>query len=162
MTLQINNPNVLDLSEWQKVITEVNNLSRRIDAITNKYGSGTTDSALWTTADFNKEFNIGTQKIIFGKQKIDTTDVTIKTGNFLHEYVSFAQSPGVVVFSSTPIVTATIQFSKKTLPTNNTNAIISIYNVSKDGFDYRISNPPAATSDWGGFFYVNYIAIGPQ
>lgn len=164
MTLQINNPNVLDLSEWQKVITEVNNLSNRIDAITTRYGAGSADTALWTTTDFSKEFSLGTQRIIFGKKKVNTADGTIKTGNFLHDYVDFNESPGVTVFTSKPIVTATIQFSKTDLPTNNTNVMISVYNVSKDGFDYRISNPPVSgtTRDWNGFFYINYIAIGPQ
>lgn len=163
MTLQINNPNVLDLSEWQKVIAEVNNLSNRVDAITTKYGAGSADTALWSVTDFNKEFNLGTHRIIFGKQKIDTTDPTIKTGNFLHDYVSFAQSPGVTVFTAKPIITATLQFGATTsVPGSNTNAIVVVYNVSKDGFSYRVSNPPSATSDWNGYFYINYIAIGPQ
>lgn len=162
MTLQINNPNVIDLSEWQKVITEVNNLSHRIDAITTKYGAGSSDTTLWNTTDFSKEFNIGTQRIIFGKQKIITSDPTIKTGNFLHDYVNFNQSTGVTVFTAKPIITATIQFGADSLPTHNTNTIVSVYNVSENGFSYRISNPPAATSDWNGYFYINYIAIGPQ
>jgi hypothetical protein len=163
MTLQINNPNVLDLSEWQKVINEVNNLSNRIDAITTRYGAGSADTALWTATDFSKEFNLGTQRIIFGKKKVDTTDTTIKTGNFYHDYVDFDESPGVTVFTAKPIITATLQFGASSpVPNKNTNAIVSLYNVSKDGFSYRISNPPAATSDWNGYFYVNYIAIGPQ
>jgi len=162
MTLSISNPNVLDLSEWQKVINEVNNLSQRIDAITNRYGTGITDSALWTTSDFSKEFNLGTQKFIFGKEKLVIADSTI-TGNFYNGDISFNTSSGVTVFSQMPIITATIQFSKTTLPTNNTNIMITVYNVTKDGFSYRIANPPTSgTSNWAGQFYINYIAIGPQ
>jgi hypothetical protein len=162
MTLSISNPNVLDLSEWQKVINEVNNLSQRIDAITNKYGTGITDTALWTTTDFSKEFNLGTQRIIFGKVKLNVEDLSNKTGNFFHDYIAFDTSSGVTVFSQKPILTATIQFGASTLPTTNSNPILAVYNVSKDGFSYRVSNPPAATGDWNGYFYINYIAIGAQ
>lgn len=162
MGLSISNPNVLDLSEWQKVITEVNNLSKRLDAITNKYGTGIGDSAAWTTPNFSKEFNLGTHKIIFGKEKFVFADNTIDRGFYAGD-ISFNTSDGVTVFSQLPIITATIQFTGATMPTNNKNIMVTIYKATKDGFSYRVANPATSgSSDWSGQFYVNYIAIGPQ
>jgi hypothetical protein len=162
MTIQLTNPNILDLTEWQKVINEINNISAKIDAITTSQGAQSTDSIDWNTLkNFSQQFNVGTQKILFGKEEVVFANLT-KNGNFYEGAVSFSETTGVGAFKAKPIITASAVFSNTTMPTNNAGINISVFNPTETGFGYRLTNTLHSSGTLGGRIYVNWIAIGPQ
>ena len=169
MTIQLTNPNILDLTEWQKVINEINNLSAKIDAITTSQGALTTDALDWNSlTTFSQQFNIGTQKILFGKEKATIADLT-KTGNFYEGSINFSETSGVGAFKAKPIINANLVSSKATLPTSKPGISMILFNPTDTGFSYRLTNTLSATGtlsgDIGpltGIWYVNWVAIGPQ
>lgn len=162
MTVEISNPNILDLAEWMQVVNEVNTLSRRVDAIITNSGAVSTGSVDWNSSKkYSQEFNLGAHKITFGKVDCVVANETT-TGYFVSGDVLFADlNVGNSAFSGKPIITATIQFGNTTLPEQNDDLVITIFNASSTGFSYRVMNAGSHTVP-SGHFYINWIAIGPK
>ena len=161
MTIQLTNPNILDLTEWQKVINEINQLSARIDAITTSQGALTTGAVDWNAGPtFSQQFNIGTQKILFGREKFVVASES-PNGSFYTGTVNFSETTGVGSFKAKPIVTTTIASTSNVMLTSNANIVMTIFNTTSTGFSYRLTNAGTQTS-LSGQFYINWIAIGPQ
>lgn len=166
MTIQLTNPNILDLTEWQKVINEVNSISARIDAITTSQGALVTTAVDWnSTPTFSQQFNGGTQKILFGKEKAtfgDSSNV-LQVLDFYEGAVVFSETSGISGFKAKPIVTATLASSSSVMPLSNPDAVVVIFNITNTGFGYRLIN--AGSHDPftnNSIIYINWIAIGPQ
>ena len=162
MTIQLTNPNILDLTEWQKVVNEITNLSARIDAITTGQGALKTSPTDWNAVStFSQQFNLGSQKILFGKEKAVIADLT-PSGNFYEGDVIFADTEiGVGAFGAKPIITATVVFGNQTIPSANKDIVVTLFNPSSTGFNYRLLNAGSHTN-LSGYIYINWIAIGPQ
>lgn len=162
MTVQLTNPNILDLTEWQKVINEINNLSARIDALTTSQGALTTTAVDWnSTPTFSQQFNIGNQKILFGKEKATAATLT-KTGFFYEGAVNFSETAGIVAFKAKPIITATIAFAGTSLTTFNPDLTLTIFNPTENGFGYRLVNAGSHIDfNAGSTIHINWIAVGP-
>lgn len=159
MSIQLTNPNILDLTEWQKVVNEITNLSARIDAITTGQGGLKTTPTDWNSGStFTQQFNIGSNKILFGKEKATISELT-PSGNFYEGEVTFTGA-GIINFAAKPIVTATIVFGSQTIPSSNKDIIVTLFNVTGGGFNYRLINAGSHTN-LTGFIYINWIAIGP-
>jgi hypothetical protein len=169
--VKISDPNIIDLAAWQQVINVVNQHTDSINAITNNFGvsasaSGPVD---WNgDNDVVHEFNSGTEKILYGRFKITiATDATDYNDQLVHGTIPFVDD-GTTVFSARPIVNATVQFghnSYNNLDDTNYNAIVHIFAVTAEKFEYRISralinqvNPEELT----GSFYISWQAIGPK
>ena len=169
--VKISDPNIIDLAAWQQVINVVNQHTDSINAITNNFGvsasaSGPVD---WNgDNDVVHEFNSGTEKILYGRFKITiANDATEYNDQMVHGTISFVDD-GTTVFSARPIVNATVQFGHSTfsaLDDSNYNAIVHVFAVTAEKFEYRISralinqtNPDELT----GSFYISWQAIGPK
>lgn len=162
MGIQLTNPNILDLTEWQKVINEINNLSDRIDGITTVQGSLMTAATDWNSStNFSQQFNMGNQKILFGKEKATIADLT-QTGNLYSGAIVFAETDGVGAFGAKPIITASIVFGNQSVPEPNDDVALVLFNASSTGFGYRVTSAGSNTKVLTGYFYINWIAIGPQ
>lgn len=159
MSIYLSNPNILDVTEWQKVVSEITNLSARIDAITTSQGAQKKSPTDWNAqTTFSEQFNVGSHKILFGKERITIADLS-KTGNLYEGDIVFADTD-TTAFAAKPIITATIQFGNTSLPQNNTNVVVTVFNPSSTGFNYRLTNAGTSTA-LSGAFYLNWIAIGP-
>lgn len=171
--IKISDPNVIDLAAWQQVINVVNQHSDSITAITNNFGSQGTGETNWNgTTDLSHEYDPGSQKIVYGKNKFITADAAFftSTDNKKHVYygeVVFADEvSGATSFNATPIVTASIQFSNQVTTMNGANIVLTVQTATSAGFTYRVTDsrstaaagvPIAVTQ-----FYINWMAIGPK
>lgn len=162
--IKIADPNIIDLSAWHQVINVVNQHSDTLTAITNNFGTVGTGTLDWT-GSFANEYNVGNQKILYGKAKADLTYVDA-SGQFYYGTVSYVDSiSGTTVFSSTPVVTATIfTGNSSTVSSTNADLTLHVYNVNQNTFNYRMyhnkynTNMPAPS----GTVYINWMAIGPR
>ena len=169
--VQIGDPNIIDVANWQQLIAAVDANTAAIGNITDKFGANG-GTVQWGTSNYSGAYTMGSQKIIYGRTLINaetstqhTTGKNIFYGNvlFVDEHGSGADS-----FTNKPLVTATIEFASETLPSYAENASIAIttWNVNKDGFSYRVTNPKSKFN--GPYvplrysFYINWIAIGPK
>jgi hypothetical protein len=172
--IKISDPNVIDLAAWQQVINVVNQHSDSITAITNNFGIQGTGETNWNgDSDLSHEYDPGSQKIAYGKNKFDPTSSTITStvasNNVKHVYygtVTFADEvSGATSFDAPPIITATIQNTQSTEVPWNAHIVLTTVAVTKSGFVYRVTNPNS-TSTTGiaitGTFFVNWMAIGPK
>ena len=76
--IKISDPNVIDLAAWQQVINVVNQHSDSITAITNNFGIQGTGETNWNgESDLSHEYDPGSQKIVYGKNKFDPTSSQI-------------------------------------------------------------------------------------
>jgi hypothetical protein len=170
--IKISDPNVIDLAAWQQVINVVNQHSDSISAITNNFGSQGTGETNWNTGtDISHEYDPGSQKVVYGKNKFDPAsdeiDFEVAANNakyIYHGNVVFADEvSGASSFDATPIVTATISLTQSV--TANVNIILTVTQVTQDGFKYRVTNS-RSTSAVGipivGAFFINWMAIGPK
>jgi len=169
--VKISDPNIIDLAAWQQVINVVNQHTDSINAITNNFGvsasaSGPVD---WNgDNDVVHEFNSGTEKILYGRFKITiATDATDYNDQLVHGTIPFVDD-GTTVFSARPIVNATVQFghnSYNNLDDTNYNAIVHIFAVTAEKFEYRISRAlinQVSPDELTGSFYISWQAIGPK
>jgi hypothetical protein len=162
MGIQLTNPNIIDLTEWQKVVNEITYLSARIDAITTAQGSLKSSSTDWSsTPSFSQQFNLGSHKILFGRDQAVVGDTLTESGGMYEGSVNFAETTGVGAFSAKPIITSTVVFGGTTLPSANKDIILTLFNVSNTGFNYRVRNSSSSTT-LSGKFYIHWTAIGPQ
>ena len=172
--IKISDPNVIDLAAWQQVINVVNQHSDSITAITNNFGIQGTGETNWQgDSDLSHEYDPGSQKIVFGKNKFnpDLDGITFDTAsnNVPQVYygdVVFADAvSGASSFDAPPIVTATIQNTQSTKVKWNSNIVVTVVAVTQEGFTYRVTNPNSTNSVGiaiTGTFFVNWMAIGPK
>jgi hypothetical protein len=162
MGIQLSNPNILDLTEWQKVINEINSISLRLDALTTGQGALPTAAVDWNgSAAFSQQFNIGNQKILFGKETIVMSNYTLN-GRFYEGDISFSETLGISGFKAKPIVTASIVYPTSSMPTANSGVSMVLFNQSSTGFKFRLTNTLVSAGTLTGTFLINWIAIGPQ
>jgi hypothetical protein len=172
--IKISDPNVIDLAAWQQVINVVNQHSDSITAITNNFGIQGTGETNWSGAsDLSHEYDPGSQKIVYGKNKFDPTSseitATVASNNVKHVYYGTVvfedEVSGASSFDAPPIITATIQNTQSTEVPWNAHIVVTIVAVTNSGFIYRVTNPNS-TSTVGiaitGTFFVNWMAIGPK
>lgn len=174
--IKISDPNIIDLAAWHQVINVVNQHSDSITSITNKFGTSGTGETSWN-GDVNiaQQYDPGSQKIIFGREKLfvsgDTPTGKANSENtMLYGDINFVDSvSGTSVFSARPMVTATMQFGYGDLgadiPSTNSSIVVTIHNLDKDGFSFRVkdaNSKPGTLVALTGFFYLNWIAIGPK
>jgi hypothetical protein len=171
--IKISDPNVIDLAAWQQVINVVNQHSDSITAITNNFGSQGTGETNWNgTTDLSHEYDPGSQKILYGKNKFITAegDALLSDDNKKHVYygsVTFADEvSGAISFDATPIVTTSLQFSNQTTTMTGANIVLTIQTVNEAGFTYRVtdsrSTKTAGVPITATQFYINWMAIGPK
>jgi hypothetical protein len=171
--IKISDPNIIDLAAWHQVINVVNQHSDSITSITNNFGAQGTGTTQWNSDNnISHQFDPGSQKIVFGREKIVVADTGHSSGEttLLYGDVSFVDTnSGSTVFTSRPIITATIQFGYGSLgsstPSTDSSVVVTIHNLDADGFSYRIkdaNSKPTATVALTGTFYLNWMAIGPK
>ena len=172
--IKISDPNVIDLAAWQQVINVVNQHSDSITAITNNFGIQGSGETNWNgDSDLSHEYDPGSQKIVYGKNKFnpDLPEITFETASNNVKYVYYGtvtfadEVSGASSFDAPPIITATIQNTQSTQVPWNAHIVVTIVAVTKQGFIYRVTNPNS-TSSVGiaitGTFFVNWMAIGPK
>jgi hypothetical protein len=162
--VKISDPNIIDIAAWQQVINVVNEHSDSITAITNNFNGIGSASVDWTAATWSHVWDPGSQAIVYGKIKADTSTLTLEsgvywgTGNFSDENIS-----SVFTFGSIPIVTATLYSghpSSGNVSSTNKQAVVSIYDITTAGFKWRISS--LSSTPISGILYIMWTAIGPR
>lgn len=172
--IKISDPNIIDLAAWHQVINVVNQHSDSITSITNNFGiqgSGSTDFN--TSDDFAHEVDPGSQKVIFGRYKVNTAgtapDSSTTGKDIFFGDISFIDgTSGTAAFSAKPIVTATVQFGYadvNPVPDTDASIVCTTYNIGLDGFNFRVRDARSSEENpipLTGHFYINWIAIGPK
>lgn len=177
--VKISDPNIIDLAAWQQVINVVNQHSDTLSAITNNFGmqgSGTTN---WNDEkEIYEEFNLGSQKIIYGKFTIDTRagdnqDSSNNNNRMFYREIDFDnETTGTASFSAKPVISASVQLpgSDNTVD-RNVGLVCTVIALTKEKFSVRIINTRELTAEVGSsvldpkpvfYFHVNWIAIGPK
>ena len=157
--VRIPDPNIIDLTAWNEVISVVNQHSDSIAALTNDFGINY--EPVWEGEDnYSVQYDSASQKIIYGRAKMLKTTTPVKDdNNHLHylESVSF-----ITPFSQPPTVTATILIGgAQNSFARNYDAIVATYNVGASGFNYRITRP-VKDSELLYDVWINWIAIGAR
>jgi len=167
--IKISDPNIIDLAAWHQVINVVNQHSDSITSITNNFGAQGLTLTDWNgSSDIAHEYNPGSQKIIYGKTKIDTTNASSTAGDHMYYLTIDLTENGATAFSAKPIITATATFgSQDENPpsTTNANVVCTIIAVNEDRFTVRLVNARSTTSSpvpLTGYFYISWTAIGPK
>jgi hypothetical protein len=174
--IKISDPNIIDLAAWHQVINVVNQHSDSITAITNNFGAQGAGSINWGISNESiHEYDPGSQKIIFGRYKIDPGEASFNPSNkhMFYDTINMTdQSGAIVTFSEKPIITATVQSTNTAdpVPFGNTSIACSIIRVENDSFVIRVvdTRSYATTGDGGPVkiitqpFYINWMAIGPK
>jgi hypothetical protein len=167
--IKISDPNIIDLSAWHQVINVVNQHSDSLTAITNNFGTNGTGTLDWTGNYYANEFNSGNQKIIYGRTFASivsgrATNYDSATTTYYGQVLFADSTSGTSGFKSIPIITATGYTGNVTgsTPSNvNNDIVITIYNVTVDGFYYRVFRT-GTTKTITGDIHINWIAIGPR
>lgn len=171
--VKISDPNVIDLAAWHQVINVVNQHSDSISSITNNLGGATPDPIDWNGAnDFVNEYDPGSQKVLYGRTKLDTGSMsyTEPDKQIFYGTISFTEGTAES-FGAKPIITGTIQFGSTNigqLDDTDHNVIFNIFNVTAEQFSFRvtraISEPDSNTppGPLTGYFYLNWVATGPK
>lgn len=169
--VKISDPNIIDLAAWHQVINVINQHTDSINAITNNFGiqSSPGGSVDWNgDNDVVHEYNAGTEKILYGRFKIDTATASeINNEQIFHGTIPFVDD-ATSVFSARPIVTATIQFGHaniNALDDTNHNAILNLFAVTAEKFEYRVTRATSSSTTpqpLTGYFYISWQAIGPK
>jgi hypothetical protein len=171
----ISDPNIIDLGAWHEVINVVNQHSNTLSAITDNFGaSGSTVTGWNTDTDLAVSFVMGSQKIVYGRFKVnfkdDETATPRNNKNLYYGAIDFSGSTGSTGFAAIPIVTTTVQYGSQTIDTTSdatANTTCTIFGVSGSGFSFRVMNPrsvqgnPVPLPD-NGHLYINWTAIGPK
>jgi hypothetical protein len=181
--IKISDPNIIDLSAWQQVINVINQHSDTLSAITNNFGiqgSGVTD---WSgETEIYEEFNAGSQKILYGKFRIDTRsgdnkDSSTNSDRMFYQTIDFDNEiTGTASFTAKPVVTVTPALLASvvagTPPTNrNSGLVCTVIGITQTSFTVRVIKAKELTEDLPStvadpkpvqFFDINWIAIGPK
>jgi hypothetical protein len=169
--IKISDPNTIDLAAWHQVVNVVNQHSDSITAITNNFGVQGNSSVDWNGAeDFSYEYDPGSQKMIYGRTRIDTETASSTTGDHMYYAdISFASTgSGTSGFSARPIINVTARLgSNETSPPTlaNPNIVATVTAVQEDQFTVRLVNARSTTTNpitLNGSFYINWIAVGPK
>jgi hypothetical protein len=174
--IKISDPNIIDLAAWHQVINVINQHSDSITAITNNFGAQGTGSADWNgSADVASEFDPGSQRIIYGRTRVDSTLMDGTTGDhMMYLKVNMVdQVTGTKAFSAKPVVTATAIFGSTAYPPTTAggreNVICTISAVEDDQFVIRLVNststsakPVKLFTSTTQAFFINWMAIGPK
>lgn len=171
--IKISDPNIIDLAAWHQVINVVNQHSDSISSITNNFGiQGAGPTNFNASDDFAHEFDQGSQKLIFGRYKVNTTgddkDSSADNDDRFFGRINFVDSnSGTGSFSAKPIVTATVQYGygDVTPPATGSSIVCTIYNLDLDGFNFRVKDARSTVSNvvkLTGHFYINWTAVGPK
>lgn len=176
--IKISDPNIIDLAAWHQVINVVNQHSDSITAITNNFGAEGTGYTDWNgSLDVAQQYDPGSQKIIFGRSRIDTRaggdSYTPANKHMYYATINMVDnSTGTTAFSAKPIITVTAQFgSTNTVPpTTNANIACTVINVLEDKFTVRLvdtrSYSEGTTSKpvvpLTSYFNLSWMAIGPK
>jgi hypothetical protein len=163
--IKISDPNIIDLAAWHQVINVVNQLNDTVNALSNN--TNITGTPNWNADDLTHQYDAGSQNILFGKTKlVQGTTLESTSHKLLYGYVTFASIAGVSSFAGAPIVTANILCgntgSTTTYSEANDDAVVSVYNVSGTGFNYRVYRPALWNTTPLTPLYVCWIAIGPK
>lgn len=171
--VKISDPNVIDLAAWHQVINVVNQHSDSISSITNNLGGESPEVVDWNGENnFVHEFDPGSQKILYGRYRINSEDLssTEPDDQVLYGSITFVANTETA-FQARPIVTATIQFGHSSigaLGNKSHDIIFNLFNVTSTGFQFRVTraisdptgaNPPDRLT---GSFYLNWTATGPK
>jgi hypothetical protein len=168
--IKISDPNTIDLASWQQVVNVVNQHSDSINSITNNFGVQNTNSPEWnggsSSPDFSYEYEPSSQKILYGRTKIDTATALSTAGDHMfYANISFAGG-GAAAFAARPIVTATARFGNQDeTSTTNANIVVTVIDSTEDSFFVRLVNARSTTGTpiaLTSYFYINWIAIGPK
>lgn len=182
--IKISDPNIIDLSAWQQVINVVNQHSDTLSAITNNFGlqgSGVTD---WNgEVEIYEEFNAGSQKILYGKFRINTTgdnkDSSMLDDSIFYQTIDFDNGEtGTANFQAKPVVTVTPALVASVVPgtaptSRNVGLVCTVIGISQTGFTVRVvkTREFSANVEQGSsvtnpkptvYFDINWIAIGPK
>jgi hypothetical protein len=174
--IKISDPNIIDLAAWHQVINVINQHSDSLTAITNNFGAQGSGVADWNgSADVAKEYEPGSQRIVYGRTKIDSSQMDAALGDHMMYLKVDIVDPvtGTKAFSAKPIVTATAVFGATAYPPQTSagreNVICTISAVEDDQFVLRLVNARSTSSvkvplftASNQAFYINWIAIGPK
>lgn len=168
--IKISDPNIIDLAAWHQVINVVNQHSDSITAITNNFGAKGTGYTDWNgELDVSQQYDPGSQKMIFGRYRLNTTTANSTTGDHMYyaEIDMTNKSTGTTAFSAKPIITATAQFGSTASPPpiSNANIVCTVINVQEDKFTIRVVNARSTTATpvpLTGYFNISWMAIGPK
>jgi hypothetical protein len=173
--IKISDPNTIDLASWHQVVNVVNQHSDSINAITNNFGIQGNGLVDWNdgSSDFAYEYDPGSQKMLFGRTKIDTRDGSSKTSSttgdhMFYKDIEFATDTGTGAFSAKPVVTVTGRFgdTDNNPPSlTNANVVATVIAVTNEKFTVRVVNARSTTGtpiELTGFFYINWVAVGPK
>jgi hypothetical protein len=168
--IKISDPNTIDLASWQQVVNVVNQHSDSINSITNNFGVQNTNTPEWnggsSSPDFSYEYEPSSQKMLYGRTKIDTDTALSTAGDHMfYTDISFAGG-GAAAFAARPIVTATARFGNQDeTSTTNANVVVTVIDVTEEKFSVRLVNARSTTGTpipLTSFFYINWIAVGPK
>jgi hypothetical protein len=167
--VQIGDPNIIDVANWQQLIAAVDANTAAIGNITDKFGANG-GTVQWGTNNYSGAYTMGSQKIIYGRTLVDTNVASNEDSkNLFYGTVNFVDphGSGADSFTNKPLVIATIEFGRTTLPEAEENAsiVVTTWNVNKDSFSWRITNPKSSAArpvPLTFSFYINWIAIGPK
>ena len=173
--IKISDPNIIDLAAWHQVINVVNQHSDSITAITNNFGAEGTGYTDWNgELDVAQQYDPGSQKIIFGRYRLDTATASFTPSNKHMYYATINlvdSTTGTTAFSAKPIITVTAQFGSTATPppTTNANIACTVIKVEEDKFVVRVVDTrsyatggtalPLASSS---YFNISWMAIGPK
>ena len=178
--IKISDPNIIDLSAWQQVINVINQHSDTLSAITNNFGLQGSVAPDWNgETEIYEEFNSGSQKMIYGKIRIDTTgdnkDTMLHTNNMFYQRVEFSNTEsGTSGFSAKPTVllTPAIAGTYPTITSRNAGLVCTVSETKPEGFTARVIKSREFLDDESGsapnapkpnrYFDINWIAIGPK
>jgi hypothetical protein len=181
--VKISDPNIIDLSAWQQVINVVNQHSDTLSAITNNFGLQGSGVTNWNgETEIYEEFNAGSQKILYGKFRIDTRsgdnkDSSTNNDRMFYQTITFDNEiVGTASFAAKPVVTVTPALLASvidgTAPTiRNTGLVCTVIGITQFGFTVRViktrefieeQNSSPDNPKPVAFFDINWIAIGPK
>lgn len=169
--VKISDPNIIDLAAWHQVINVVNQHTDSINAITNNFGVKNAGAIEWNADnDVVHEYNPGTEKILYGRIKIDTTSTG--TSNINNKQIFYGTVPFVdnysTAFSGKPIVIATPNSGRTSINTagsENHNPIVTLFGINQYEFSYRVTraiSTPTTPQILTGNIYISWQAIGPK
>jgi len=174
--IKISDPNTIDLASWHQVVNVVNQHSDSINAITNNFGIQGNGAIDWNDGqeDFAYEYDPGSQKMVFGRTKIDTRDGDAQTPSTTGDHMFYADiefangASGTGAFSAKPVITATARFgdtANNPPSLTNGNVVVTVIAVTNEKFTVRVVNARSTTGTpvpLTGFFYINWVAVGPK
>lgn len=156
--VQIENPEIIDLSSIQKIINVLNDHSDYLNVLVSKFGANYIPD--WLANDVQSNFDIATTNIVFGKAIIEPgSPYEQGSGNGTY-YIAALDFETGVTFSEPPIVIVSHDNSDGQVG-GQLDMIVSTHNISTTGFTARMVRS-GTTKTINNDVHINYIAIGPR